>query len=441
MSDKETDNLNAAATGPEKASESAAPASAEAAPAESRSDGAGKASASVENASTQGFALTPAIEEAQKFEATKHAAETPRPAAEPVPPIRTGRKLGKWIAVSFLIFVALMIALLAAARWYVFTRPVTSVTPDAPVTVMVEEGDSVRRVLTRMQHEGLDVTLPMMRIASRMMGSSVLSRLHTGLYRFEPGLTPAGIIETFGRGALVDRQLRIPDGAPIWEVRAVFRNAPALKQATAGMTDDELRRELQIDAVSLEGWFAPDTYRYSSGSTDLSVMKAAVARQKAILESAWNVRSAVLSVNTPYEALILASIIEKETGHHTDRHLISSVFNNRLAIRMPLQTDPTVIYGLGEKWNGNLTKKDLQTPTPYNTYKIQALPPTPIAAPSAASIEAALNPADTKYLYFVSRGDGTSEFTTNLRDHNRAVNRFILNKRRSDAPAASKAQP
>lgn len=308
----------------------------------------------------------------------------------------------------------------------VFERPVVSLTPDAPVTITIEEGDNARRVMERLRTAGLEADDLTMRLAAKLAPNK-LSRIHTGTYRFEPGLTPAGILATLAKGPLVDQQLRIPDGAPIWEVLAIFKNAPALKQTTATMTPEALREALEIEAPSLEGWFAPDTYHYMSGSTDLAVMKQAVAKQKTLLDRAWTQRGTT-QITTPYEALILASIIEKETGLATDRHQISSVFNNRLKLKMPLQTDPTVIYGIGEKFNGNLTRKDLQTATPYNTYKIPALPPTPIAAPSWASIEAAVNPADTKYLYFVSRGDGSSQFSTNLNAHNRAVRQYILSR-------------
>ncbi len=308
----------------------------------------------------------------------------------------------------------------------VFERPVASATPDAPVMVTIQEGDSARRVMERLRTAGLDADDLTMRLAVKLAPNK-LSRIHTGTYRFEPGLTPAGILQTLAKGPLVDQQLRIPDGAPIWEVLAIFKNATVLKQTTATMTPEALRAALEIDAPSLEGWFAPDTYHYMSGSTDLAVMKKAVAKQKALLDRAWAQRGNA-ELKTPYEALILASIIEKETGLATDRHQISSVFHNRLKLKMPLQTDPTVIYGIGEKFNGNLTRKDLQTATPYNTYKIPALPPTPIAMPSWASIEAAVNPADTKYLYFVSRGDGSSQFSTNLKAHNRAVRQYILSR-------------
>ena len=173
------------------------------------------------------------------------------------------------------------------------------------------------------------------------------------------------------------------------------------------------------------------------GLSDLDVMKLAVKRLEKLLTRLWEERDATVQVKTPYEALTLASIIEKESGLSEDRGKISSVFHNRLSKAMPLQTDPTVIYGLGPSFNGNLTKKDLQTETPYNTYRIAALPPTPIGAPSAASLRAALHPEATPYLYFVSRGDGSSEFSTNLAAHNRAGNKFLLKPRTK--PAGTKA--
>ena len=331
-----------------------------------------------------------------------------------------------------------MLVVLCAAmglRWEadqrVFERAVESATPDTAVRITVETGDSARRVTERLREAGLQVKDFDMRLAARLVKDHKLSSIHTGTYEFKPDLTPAGILETLARGPIVDQSLRIPDGAPVWEVLAIFRNATALKQTAASMPEAELRRALGIDAGSLEGWFAPDTYHYTSGSADLAVMKQAVAKQKALLAKAWESRNEAARVKTPYATLKLAS----NNGLATDRHLVSSVFNNRLSIGMPLQTDPTVIYGLGEKFSGNITRKDLQTPTPYNTYVIPALPPTPIAAPTWASIEAAVNPADTRFLYFVSKGDGSSHFSQRLAEHNRDVRQLILKRPKTQKTA------
>ncbi|MBP3438836.1 MAG: endolytic transglycosylase MltG [Sutterella sp.] len=358
-----------------------------------------------------------------------------RPEAESAP--RFSRRM-KIAAAAGAALLAAGAALWGAANWYVFSRPVPRTDPGETVSITVEDGDSATRVMARMTEAGLDVSPFLMRVAAKLDGRT-LSRIHTGLYRFEPGLSPAGILETLARGAVVDRQLRIPDGAPVWEVMAVFRDAPALKRVSDTMTPEALRAALEIDTESLEGWFAPDTYHYTSGSSDVAVMKIAVNRQKALLNKAWSERKAAIPLATPYEALILASIIEKETGVKSDRHLVSAVFTNRLKLKMPLQTDPTVIYGLGPNWSGTLTKKDLQSATPYNTYKIPALPPTPISAPAYASIEAALHPADADYLYFVARGDGTSEFSKTLKAHNRAVRQYILNRPKDAKGAAGAA--
>lgn len=330
-------------------------------------------------------------------------------------------------------FLAVLFAILAVGgffglRHYVNEVPVPVTVKTATVDVMVEEGDGARRIIAKMREAGLEVEDWSMRAASRLHPSG-MGRIHAGLYRFPAGVTRTGILDLLARGPVIDQQLRIPDGATIWEVRAIFAEGVNLKPVTRGMSEEELKSALGLsDYPSLEGFFAPDTYRYGSGTTDLAVMKQAVARQKRLLDEAWASRSAEVAVRTPYEALILASIVEKETGERSDRHLVSSVFHNRMKVGMPLQTDPTVIYGLGPAWRGRLTKQDLRSDTPYNTYRIPGLPPTPISMPTPASIEAAVHPAASRYLYFVSRGDGTSEFTTNLKDHNAAVRHFILRK-------------
>jgi len=313
-------------------------------------------------------------------------------------------------------------------RWYINDRAVPFTVDSETVSITVEEGDSARRVMSKLRESGLDVNSLTLRLAARFADID-LRRIHAGLYRFDAGLSPVGILETIAKGALADQQLRIPDGAPIWEVMRLIRSHPGLKQTTAEKSEAEIAALLGVNAPSLEGWFAPDTYHFSSGTTDLTVMKVALKQQQTLLENAWNHKADDVQVHSLYEALILASIIEKETGDHADRHLISSVFNNRLRIGMPLQTDPTVIYGLGESFNGNLTRRQLLSDSAYNTYKISGLPPTPIAMPSPASLEAAMHPAKTQFLYFVSRGDGTSEFSTNLKDHNRAVQTYILKHR------------
>jgi UPF0755 protein len=197
-----------------------------------------------------------------------------------------------------------------------------------------------------------------------------------------------------------------------------------LKPDTREMPDEAIMTLLGRPGVHPEGRFFPDTYTFSKGSSDVAVLRRAMRAMDKRLAQAWAQRSPEAAVKTPDEALILASIVEKETGKPVDRPLISAVFNNRLKAGMPLQTDPTVIYGMGLAFDGNLRKKDLQTDTPWNTYMRNGLPPTPIAMPGKQSLLAAVQPAPTKALYFVSRGDGTSEFSTSLDAHNRAVNKY-----------------
>lgn len=348
------------------------------------------------------------------------------------------RRGAKW---GGIILLALTLAALIAAalvRWDLFSRPVATASGEPTVDIFVEEGDSALRIMNRIVEAGLDVTPLELRAAARLHDRG-FSRVHAGLYRFEAGRSVTAILDRLAEGPWIDQQVRIPDGVPIWTARQLLREAVNLKPVSAEMTDEELRKALGLEAYpSIEGFIAPETYRYGSGTPDLMVLRRAVDRQKKLLNEAWTTRSPAAQVKTPYELLILASIIERETGVKSDRHLVSSVFHNRLMVGMPLQTDPTVIYGLGEAWNGKITKKDLQTYTPYNTYRITGLPPTPIGMPTPASIEAAAHPAESRYLYFVSRGDGSSEFTTNLKDHNRAVRHFILEKRRTPfAPSAA----
>ncbi|MGA9393776.1 MAG: endolytic transglycosylase MltG, partial [Azonexus sp.] len=206
--------------------------------------------------------------------------------------------------------------------------------------------------------------------------------------------------------------------------RARLDQHPDLTHETQGLDATEIAGRLGIEGGTIEGWLFPDTYLFDKHSSDLEVLARAYRAMRTRLDSAWAGRDATLPYRNPYEALIMASIIEKETGRSDDRAQIAAVFTNRLRKGMPLQTDPTVIYGMGEKFDGNLRKRDLQTDTPYNTYIRAGLPPSPIAMPSMAALQAALHPADSDALYFVARGDGSSQFSRTLDEHNRAVNKY-----------------
>ena len=296
------------------------------------------------------------------------------------------------------------------------------------IDLRISQGDTMRSAVLRLQADGMDLSPWLMRAVFRMHEKAG-APVHQGLFRFPEGVTHWTIVDILTGPPLLNQSVRIPDGAPIWEVRRLFRNAAEMTDRTESMSDADLAKAVGLpDGMSPEGWFAPDTYRYSDGTDDLRLLRQAYRRQRALLDEIWATRPADTVLQNEYEALILASIIEKETSHGADRTTVSSVFHNRLRRKMPLQTDPTVIYGIGPDFNGNLTRADLRRPTPYNTYTMNTLPSTPIAMPTRASIEAAVHPAKTDYLYFVARGDGTSAFSKTLAEHNRAVRRFILKK-------------
>jgi UPF0755 protein len=249
----------------------------------------------------------------------------------------------------------------------------------------------------------------------------------------EPGTTPRGIAQAVAdtgtdvspqllywwfRFSGQDRQIRAG------QVRSALAKAEQLKPETFGLSDEELMARLGKPGLHPEGRFFPDTYTYSKGSTDIALLQRAMRAMDKKLDAAWAARASDVPLRSADEALILASIVEKETGKAQDRSQIAAVFVNRLRVGMPLQTDPTVIYGMGTRFDGNLRKKDLQADTPWNTYTRPGLPPTPIAMPGKAALLAAVQPAQSRSLYFVSKGDGSSHFSSSLEEHNRAVNRY-----------------
>ena len=250
-------------------------------------------------------------------------------------------------------------------------------------------------------------------------------QIRAGSYEIQTGITPVQLLDKMVRGDQTMEQLRLIEGWNIRQVRAALAAAPSLRNTTAQMSDADLMAAVGAPGVAPEGRFFPDTYAYSRGVSDVTVLKRAYHQMRERLATAWEGRAEGLPLKSPDEALTLASIVEKETGTPADRGQVAAVFVNRLRIGMPLQTDPTVIYGLGENYDGNLHKRDLQSDSAYNTYTRGGLPPTPIAMPGAASLQAALHPAASKALYFVSRGDGSSEFSEDLAAHNRAVNKYI----------------
>ncbi len=249
-------------------------------------------------------------------------------------------------------------------------------------------------------------------------------KLKAGAYELKPGTTPLRLIDQLVRGEFAQEQLTIIEGWTFRQMRAAIAAHKGMKHDTVAMSDKEVMRAIGSEYNLPEGLFFPDTYLFAKGASDLQVYKQAHAMLLSRLNDAWDKRDPALPYKTPYEALTMASIVEKETGQKSERGMIAGVFVNRLKLGMLLQTDPTVIYGMGNKYDGKIHKSDLETDTPYNTYTRTGLPPTPIALPGVQSLAAALSPAKTQALYFVSKGNGTSQFSDNLTDHNRAVNKF-----------------
>jgi UPF0755 protein len=250
------------------------------------------------------------------------------------------------------------------------------------------------------------------------------SQIKAGSYELKPNTTPRALVDQLVRGEFAQESLTIIEGWTFKQMRAALAASPSLKHDTAGLSDKELMEKISTEYKAPEGLFFPDTYLFAKGSSELQIYKQAHTLLMTRLKTAWDKRDASLPYKTPYEALIMASIVEKETGQKSERAMIAGVFVNRLKQGMMLQTDPTVIYGMGDSYAGNIRKKDLETDTPYNTYLRVGLPPTPIALPGVQSLEAALGPAKTNALYFVARKDGTSKFSDNLNDHNKAVNQY-----------------
>ncbi len=308
----------------------------------------------------------------------------------------------------------------AGAGWWWLQQPLALSSPT--VDLSVEPGTLPRAVAQAVQDAGVDVNPDLLYAWFRLSGQG--RQIKAGSYELETGITPQGLLDKLARGEEALRTVTFVEGWNIRQVRAALAKGDQLKPDTRALSDADLMKLLGHEGVHPEGQFFPDTYAYAKGSSDTAVLRRALRAMDKRLAAAWEQRTPQSVVKTPRDALILASIIEKETGKAADRTLISAVFHNRLRVGMPLQTDPTVIYGLGERFDGNLRRVDLVTDTPWNTYTRAGLPPTPIAMPGKASLLAAVQPAAGKYLYFVAKGNGSSHFSESLDEHNRAVNKY-----------------
>lgn len=264
--------------------------------------------------------------------------------------------------------------------------------------------------------------------------------LHSGEYRLRSGMSALALLELWQRGEVVQYTIAFIEGWSFQQLRAALAREQKLQQTLPGLSDTQVMKAVGWPDTHPEGWFFPDTYRYVRGMRDVDLLRQAAKRQQQVLGEEWQSRAPELPYSTPYEALIMASLIEKETGVGSEREQIAGVFVRRLRLNMLLQTDPTVIYGLGERYKGNLTRANLLEPSAYNTYLNRGLPPTPIALVGREAIHAALHPADGKSLYFVARGDGSHVFSETLAEHNRAVREYQL-KRRADYRSSPAPQP
>ena len=301
----------------------------------------------------------------------------------------------------------------------------------------VPTGTNPNRMFYRMEGEGLIKDAFWLRLYWRfnMAGTA----LHTGEYRMTPGMTVRDLFDAWRRGDVVQYNLTLVEGWTFRQVRAALAKHEKIKHTLEGMSDAEVMDELGHPTVFPEGRFFPDTYKFVRGMSDVELLQQAYARLEEVLAKEWADRPANLPYRDPYQALIMASLVEKETGVPQERGQIAGVFVRRMQTGMLLQTDPTVIYGMGERYNGKITRADLREPTPYNTYVISGLPPTPIAMVGREAIHAALNPVPGSSLYFVARGDGSHVFSDDLDAHNSAVREYQL-KRRADyrsSPAPS----
>jgi UPF0755 protein len=309
--------------------------------------------------------------------------------------------------------------------WYV-SSPLSMAT--VPAEVEIPQGAHFRTAVAQLERAGIKVRPYQFEALARALGRS--RDIKAGNYFFAQPLKPVDLLDKLTRGDVTQAEIRLIEGWTFAQFREVLDASPDIRHDTKGLEDSEILRRIQATESHPEGLFFPDTYLFARGSSDIAVLRRAYRALQRHLKNEWDARLPNVPYRTPYEALIMASIIEKETGRAEEREQIGGVLVNRLRIGMRLQVDPTVIYGLGTSFDGNLKKIHLLEDGPYNTYTRAGLPPTPIAMPGLASLRAALRPGQTNALYYVSRGDGSSQFSRTIEEHNRAVTRYQLGGRR-----------
>jgi UPF0755 protein len=314
------------------------------------------------------------------------------------------------------------LVVLAVVGWCVYYPMHELALPKSPLQFSISAGSSLRGATQQMVDAGVIRDALAFEVLGRIFGDP--RNIKAGNYEVEQGTTPLDLIDKISRGKNSALAITFVEGWTFRQMRKALDDNPALQHDTSGLSDVDILEKLGVDQRSAEGLFFPDTFHFTTGVSDLNILRRSYDLMQKHLAAQWEQRAPDLPLASPYEALVLASIVEKETGRAVERSIISAVFVNRLKLGMKLQTDPTVIYGLGEAFDGNLRKNDLLSDTPYNTYVRTGMPPTPIAMPGLGSLHAALHPAKTDALYFVAKGDGSSHFSKSLEEHDRAVIKY-----------------
>jgi len=324
-------------------------------------------------------------------------------------------------AIKVLLFLGLAI-FATAAGWLIYYANAPLQLPHTPLQFSLKQGSSLRSVAKQLTETGvLDHPWSFI-ILGRALGKS--GEIKAGNYELTDNLSAYQLLTRLTKGDVTLREIAFTEGWTFNQLRAELNGNPGIRHDSANLSEEDILQDIGATENSAEGLFFPDTYFFNDGVSDFVILKRAYQTMKSNLAAAWEARAKDLPFSDPYQALIIASIVEKETGKSTERNMIAAVLINRMKLGMKLQADPTVIYGMGEKFDGNLRKRDLTGDNTYNTYTREGLPPTPIALPGMASIQATLHPAETKALYFVSRGDGTTVFSKSLEEHNRAVTKY-----------------
>ncbi|TAN08273.1 MAG: endolytic transglycosylase MltG [Rhodanobacteraceae bacterium] len=339
-----------------------------------------------------------------------------------------GRVAGPWVLLALVIVLAIAAAIIWSGISYLhFTRTPLAVRTTGQ-TLEIARGEGFKDIVRQLRGEKLSDASPLLwRALALRLG--VANKLHAGEYALAPGMTPTVLLENMAAGRVVHRRVTLVDGWTFAQVRQALQKAPKLVHDLDKLGDTQVMAKLGDAGVSPEGEFMPETYDYVLGMSDLDILKRAHKAMQAYLAQQWAARDTSISIRTPYQALILASLVEKETAVPSELPRIAGVFERRLKLGMKLETDPSVIFGMGAAYTGKIHKVDLETDTPYNTYTRYGLPPTPIALPSPAAIHAVLHPAAGDALYFVAKGDGTHQFSATLAEQNAAVKKYILDKK------------